>query len=251
MTGTLRITVVTACFNNADTIEKTIESVNAQTYRNVEHVFIDGGSTDATNELIYEKAREGYRLLSEQDYGIYDALNKGIFRSRGDVIGFLHADDFFANEGVLAQIALFFEDSDVQAVYGDLQYVRRSDIDKVVRNWRTKPFSFAQLKLGWMPPHPTFYVRKSWYEHIGCFDTRYHLSADYFSILQFFSDARFHAVYIPQVLVKMRLGGESNRSLKNVVQKSREDLSALRRSGVGGVGTLIAKNFRKIGQFLT
>jgi len=245
----IRISAVTACFNSAETITTTIDSVNAQSYGGIEHVFIDGGSTDATLGVIKSHAKTGHTVLSEPDNGIYDALNKGIQRATGDVVGFLHADDFFADSDVLTRIASRFEDPSVQAVYGDLQYVSQTDTTKVIRHWRTKPFTGGRLKRGWMPPHPTLYVRKSWYDTMGGFDTHYRIAADYFSMLQMFSDPAFHAVYIPEVLVRMRVGGASNRSLKNIIEKSREDYSALTRTGVGGMGTLVAKNLRKIEQF--
>ena len=165
------------------------------------------------------------------------------------MVGFLHADDFFAHDHVLEQIASGFVGADIAGVYGDLQYVSQTDTTKVIRHWKTREFSAGRLRRGWMPPHPTLYVRKSWYERIGSFDTQYRIAADYFSMLQLFGDPEFKAAYIPEMLVKMRVGGASNRSLRNIVRKSKEDLDALRRSGVGGVGTLVAKNVRKLGQF--
>ena len=154
--------------------------------------------------------------------------------------------------GELGDIARAFADPSVCAVYGDLQYVKQRDTSTVVRHWQSSPFSARRLAWGWMPPHPTLYVRREWYERIGGFDTHYRIAADYFSILQLFSQPGFKAVHLPQVLVKMRLGGASNRSLGNIVRKSREDLDALRRSRVGalgGVGALVSKNLSKIGQF--
>ena len=250
MSDSLSVSVVTACYNSARTIGTTIQSVNSQSHINIEHVFIDGGSTDATLDVIVSNARIGHTVMSESDKGIYDALNKGIGRATGDVVGFLHADDFYANDDVVDRIAGCFARPEVQAVYGYLQYVSQIDTAKVIRNWNTKPFNPGRLKRGWMPPHPTLYVREEWYEKIGGFDTNYRIAADYFSMLQFFSHPKFNAEYLPQVLVKMRVGGASNRSLKNIIQKSREDYSALKRTNVGGLGTLLAKNFRKVGQFL-
>lgn len=198
--------------------------------------------------------RNGFAVLvSEPDYGIYDALNKGIERASGDIVGFLHADDLYAHPDVLVHIAAAFEaDSSICAVFGDLQYVRREDTSAVVRHWKSSPFSAKRLAWGWMPPHPTLYVKREWYERIGGLDTRYRIAADYFSTLQMFSDSSFKAVYLPEVLVKMRLGGASNRSIKSIVRKSREDWDALKRTNVGvlgGVGALFWKNFSKLTQF--
>ena len=191
-------------------------------------------------------------LVSEHDCGIYDALNKGIARASGDIIGFLHADDLYAHPHVLTHIATaFVADSSICAVYGDLQYVRKEDANKVVRHWKTSPYSAKQLAWGWMPPHPTLYVKRDWYERIGGLDSSYSISADYFSILQMFSDPEFKAVYLSEVLVKMRSGGASNGSFKSIFRKSCEDWDALKRTNVGalgGVGALFWKNFSKLTQ---
>jgi glycosyltransferase len=235
-----------------DVVEDCLRSVAQQTWTNREHVLIDGKSSDGTLDVL-DRHRESLGVLvSELDRGIYDALNKGIAHASGDVVGFLHADDIFAGPEVLARIGAAFDDPGVCATYGDLQYVRRNDVGHVVRHWRTPPFSRRRLEWGWMPPHPTLYVRRKWYERIGGFDTRYRIAADYFSVLQLFRQPEFRAVYLPEVLVKMRLGGASNRSLGNILRKSREDLDVLRRSGVGalgGFGALAWKNVSKLGQF--
>lgn len=246
----ISISVITATWNCAATMGDCLDSVAEQNWTNREHVVIDGGSRDGTVEVLDARRSELSVLVSEPDNGIYDALNKGIARASGDVVGFLHADDVYAGPDVLAHVAEAFADPSVTAVYGDLQYVRKDDTNHVVRHWKSAPFSRRRLAWGWMPPHPTLYVRREWYERIGGFDTRYRIAADYFSILTMFSHPEFKAVYLPEVLVKMRLGGESNRSLGNILCKSREDLDALRRSGVGGMGALFWKNFSKVGQFV-
>lgn len=248
----VKISLVTATWNCAGTVADCLASVAGQSYANREHVLIDGASRDDTLRVLQAHREQLAVLLSEPDRGIYDALNKGIARASGDVIGFLHADDVFAGPDVLARVAAAFADPTVSAVYGDLQYVRKDDVSQVVRHWQSSPFSRRQLEWGWMPPHPTLYVRREWYERIGGFDARYRIAADYFSILRMFSQPDFRALYLPEVLVKMRLGGASNRSLKNIVRKSREDLDALRRAGVGafgGLGALVWKNLSKVGQF--
>lgn len=188
-------------------------------------------------------------LVSERDGGIYDALNKGIERASGDVIGFLHADDMYAHRDVLSHVAAAFSNPAVGAVYGDLQYVRQGDVSHIVRHWQSAAFNKRRLAQGWMPPHPTLYVRREWYQRIGGFDTSYRIAADYYSILQLFSQPDLNPVYLPEVMIKMRLGGASNKSLSNILRKSREDLRALQQSGAGGLGTLVRKNMSKIGQF--
>lgn len=245
----MKISVITATYNCGGTIADALRSVAEQSHSQVEHVIVDGASRDGTWETI--RALQGPNVVarSEPDRGLYDALNKGIERSTGDAIGFLHADDVFFNRDVLARIADAFGDPSVDAVYGDLQYVRRDDLTCVVRHWRSRPFDQRLLKRGWMPPHPTLYVRRSWYEQLGGFDTTYQIAADYEFILRLFTRAGLRARYIPHVLVKMRVGGISNRSLGNIVRKSAEDLRALRLHRVGGIGTLAWKNLSKVGQF--
>ena len=246
------ISVVTATWNCDQTVKECLASVSAQTYPHREHVVVDGSSTDSTMAILTAHALQLAVLKSEPDAGIYDALNKGIALARGDVVGFLHADDLYANPNVLAQIAKAFEDPAVCAVYGDLQYVSKVNTAHVVRQWRSSAFTPNGLAWGWMPAHPTLYVRREWYERIGGFDTRYRIAADYLSILQMFSQSDFKSIYLPEVLVKMRLGGESNKSLKNLMRKTAEDWRALRSTGVGalgGAGALVWKNLSKLGQF--
>ncbi|WOJ94275.1 glycosyltransferase family 2 protein [Congregibacter variabilis] len=243
------VSVITVAFNCIGTLPSTLESVKLQSLPNVEHIVIDGASTDGTTKFLEERRGQLSALISEPDDGIYDALNKGIEVSSGDVIGFLHADDVFGSNDVLTEVAEKFKDSSVQAVYGDLQYVHFDNLSSIVRHWKSGPFSRARLVRGWMPPHPTLYVRREWYERIGGFDTKYRIAADYLSILQMFSAPHFKVAYIPKVLVKMRVGGVSNRSIRNILRKSYEDYQALRETGVGGLGTLFAKNLSKLNQF--
>ena len=245
----INISVVTAVYNRRDTVGQALDSVLAQTHPAVQSVVIDGASTDGTVQLLEQyRSRLGV-FLSEPDQGLYDALNKGIRRATGDVVGFLHADDLFADEQVLARIAQAFADPQVEAVYGDLVYVRHDDVTQVVRYWRAGHFDRDALRHGWMPPHPTFYVRRSVYERFGLFDTRYRIAADYDTVLRFLAGGAIRTAYIPQVLIRMRTGGVSNRSLGNILRKSREDLEVTRRNHVGGFGTVLQKNLSKVSQF--
>ena len=250
--STLRFSVITATWNCGSTVSDCLASVLSQTYPNVEHVVIDGASEDGTLDILRTHRRQLAVLHSEPDAGIYDALNRGLQLATGDVIGFLHADDVYAFPQVLSWVADRFSDPDVDAVFGDLQYVRKDQPDKVVRNWKSSPFTRRRLAWGWMPPHPTLYVRRKWFERIGGFDTRYRIAADYDFILRLFSHGDFQAAHIPHSLVRMRTGGVSNKSLRNLLLKSREDWNALRRSGIGafgGIGALLWKNIGKLGQF--
>ena len=247
-----KVSIITATRNCAETVYHCLRSVAEQSWSLREHIVIDGASNDGTLEILEGQRDQLAVLISEPDGGIYSALNKGLSVASGEIVGFLHADDVYAGPHVLANIAAAFADPSVCGVYGDLEYVSKKHPEKVVRRWRSGLFSRRRLAWGWMPPHPTLYVRREWYERLGGFDTRYRIAADYFSILQLFSQPGFVAVYLPQVLVKMRIGGLSNGSLRNILRKSREDLDALRRLGVGawwGVGTLAWKNLSKISQF--
>lgn len=224
-----------------------------QDYANREHVIIDGASTDGTIDIVNNHIDQVAVFKSETDKGIYDALNKGIELSTGDVIGFLHADDLYHSDGVLSKIAKAFEDPSVCAVYGDLEYVARQDTNQVIRRWRSKSFRKKDLAWGWMPAHPTLYVRREWYLRIDGFDTSYRIAADYLSILKMFTQRDFKSVYVPCVLVKMRLGGVSNKSLKALMRKTREDWTALRSCGFGFGEAALAiawKNFSKFSQFV-
>jgi glycosyltransferase involved in cell wall biosynthesis len=244
------LSIVTAVFNGVETIAEAVASVRAQQGVSLEHVMLDGGSSDGTREWLTAHADYRTRLILEPDAGIYDALNKGFDRATGEVVGLLHADDLFAHERVLAKVAATFSDPEVDAVYGDLQYVRREDPAKVVRQWTSGPFTSGRLKFGWMPPHPTLFLRRSTLERLGPFNLSYRIAADYEFMLRLLKDPGYRIAYLPEVLVKMRVGGVSNRSFRNMMQKSSEDLRAMRIHGVGGLFTLAAKNLRKIPQFL-
>jgi len=179
------------------------------------------------------------------------ATGSGIQRASGEVVGFLHADDLYARDDTIATIAAAFADPSVEAIYGDLIYVDRSDTSKVIRYWRAGTCSRERLSRGWMPPHPTFYVRRAVYERLGMFDTRYRIAADYDCVVRFLFVAGIHAVYIPQVLVSMRLGGISNRSVRTILRKSREDLHIMRKHRLGHLPALLHKNLGKVSQFWT
>lgn len=245
----MKISLITAVYNHADTIAQAVQSVQTQSWPMVEHVVIDGASTDGTVQVLQSCLNERAVWVTEPDKGIYHALNKGLARATGDVIGLMHSDDFFADDHVLSRVAAAFVDPDVDAVYGDLDYVAKDDTSRIIRRWRSGEYQVAQLAYGWMPPHPTLYLRRSVIERWGGYDTRYKIAADYDAILRYFGQGHIRVAYIPHVLVKMRVGGESNRSLAKVWLKTREDYAALRRNNVGGVATLILKNVRKLGQF--
>jgi glycosyltransferase involved in cell wall biosynthesis len=247
----LHISVITAVFNRAATLGESLRSVHSQRWPEIEHIVIDGGSTDGSLAILDQHKSRIAKIVSEPDGGLYDALNKGIRQASGDVIGFMHADDEFATPHALARVAQAFEDPDVGAVYGDLVYVKKNDVSRVVRYWRAGQYQRTQLTQGWMPPHPTFYVRREVYSRFGGFDTRYRIAADYENMLRILWRGRIKAAYIPEVLVRMRVGGISNMSIFNMLHKSREDYAAMRENGIGGLQALLLKNVTKLPQFVT
>jgi glycosyltransferase involved in cell wall biosynthesis len=246
----VQISIVTAVYNRAATVGQAIQSVAAQDCGLVEHLVIDGGSTDGTLERIEQHRHPGLSVFSGPDGGIYDALNKGIARATGDVVGLLHSDDFFADARVLSRVSAAFAATGADAVYGDLQYVAADDPERVIRHWKAGAFSPVMLQRGWMPPHPTLFLRREVFDRLGDYDTSYRIAADYEAVLRWFGHGGITSTYIPEVLVRMRVGGESNRSLSRIIRKSREDYRALRTNRIGGFPTLIFKNISKIPQFL-
>ena len=246
----LKISVITSTWNCIDTIGDAIDSLVNQDYLFTELIWIDGASTDGTREyLLGRQLVKNNIFVSEPDDGLYYALNKGIKCATGDVIGFLHSDDILADTTILSKIADAFADPEVDAVYGDLIYVKKNNLMSKVRHWRSGYFTKRKLNFGWMPPHPALYLRREIYESIGLFDTQYRVAADYDYILRVFSRSNFKAKYIPKVFVRMRMGGVSNRSLVTILRKSFEDYRALRKNKIGGIASLFFKNINKLSQY--
>ena len=246
----MKISIITSVYNNQETIAEAIDSVLSQTYPNIEYIIVDGGSTDNTVNIIKSYQDRLDTFISEPDKGIYDGLNKGINLATGDVICFLHSDDLYSDNTIIEQVAKAFINSNVDSVYGDLTYVNKNDSSKVVRFWKSGGFTLKKLQYGWMPPHPTFFVKRSSYQQYGLFDTSFKIAADYDLMLRFLGKYKISTHYIPNVLIKMRVGGESNKSLKNMIRKSTEDLQAMRNNNIGGFLILIIKNLSKIKQFI-
>lgn len=227
-----QISVITVCYNSAATIEATLESVASQTCKNFEHIVVDGGSTDGTLAII-EKHRDKLAIIvSEPDQGIYDAMNKGIKVATGEIIGFLNSDDLFADETVLDQVASVFQDPSIDACYADLIYVDQVAASKVVRYWKSKPFRNGLFAEGWCPPHPTFYVRKPVYESCGRFNLEYRLAADAELMMRFLKVNKIRSVYIPHIWVKMRIGGATNKSVRNIFFQNVEIVRAAKANGI-------------------
>ncbi|OBX25534.1 glycosyltransferase [Gelidibacter algens] len=250
----MKITIITATYNSARTLEVCMDSVLQQTFKEIEYIIIDGGSTDGTLDVISSKAKNNLNIVysSEPDKGIYDALNKGIAKATGDVIGFVHSDDFLADHQVILKIAEAFETDDVDGVYGNLHYVQFDDTEKIVRNWISQPFLPKLLTRGWMPAHPTLFLKSEVYRNYGQFNLEYRIAADYDFVLRVFQQAHHKFTYLPLTITKMRVGGASNRSLKNLVQKTREDYKALITNKIGfPIKVVLHKNLSKLPQWFT
>lgn len=246
----MKISVITATYNSAETVRDTLTSIRLQDYSDIEHIIVDGRSSDGTLEIVAGFPHVA-KIVSEKDNGIYDAMNKGIELATGDVIGILNSDDIYIDHSVLSAVAKAFGDPAVMTVYADLQYVQADNLDRVKRTWITGPFRKRSFYYGWMPPHPTFFVRKEVYERTGLFNTDLRTAADYELMLRILVKYGVPAFYIPRVMVKMRAGGVSNASFGNRLRANREDRLAWKLNGLKPYFfTLYLKPLRKITQFI-
>jgi glycosyltransferase len=245
------ISIITVTYNSEQTLQKTIDSVLTQSYPNIEYIIIDGNSTDNTLNIIKEnepKFAGRMKWISEPDNGIYEAMNKGIKLTSGDIIGILNSDDAFFSPEIIAEVVNGFQITKCDVLYGDLIYQKDK---QYLRYWKSNPFRYRGLYFGWMPPHPTLYCRKEIYEKNGSFDLQFRISADYDFILRIFKNKNYHFAYLRKVLVLMNTGGISNGSFRNIMAKSKEDYIALKKNGLHfGLLIIFFKNSRKIVQFL-
>lgn len=223
----MKISIITVCFNSEQTINDTLNSVHEQKHVDVEHILVDGASKDGTLDIINRYSNVS-KLISEPDKGIYDAMNKGIKAASGDIIGTLNADDFYADSNVLQQVEMVFQDESVDACYADLVYVKEDDINHTARYWQSKDYQDGLFRSGWMPAHPTFFVRRSVYEKYGLFDQSYKIAADFELLFRFVEKNKIKTKYIHKVLVKMRLGGTTNKNIDNVITQNKEIIKTLK-----------------------
>ena len=225
------IGIVTASYNSEETITDTLDSIHSQTYQNFHHLVVDGLSSDNTINIVNQYSKKKCTVLSASDDGIYDAMNKGLLSSKGDVIGFLNSDDMYANEDALSKIATIFEDPNVDACYGDLVYVNYANT-KILRYWRSGIFKYGKFSKGWCPPHPTFYVRRSIVKKYGLFNLKYNLAADAEYMIRLLEVNKINVEYIPRILVRMRVGGATSKNLTNILKQNLEIFSALRANNI-------------------
>ena len=248
----MKVSIITVTFNSVSVINDCLNSISSQEYNNIQHIVIDGASTDGTLSILESKHSQISTLVSKPDNGIYDAMNKGIRIATGDIIGFLNSDDFYANNKVISKVVREFErDSLLDACYSDLIYVDQLKISKIVRYVKSSEFNIGLFSKGWCPPHPTFFVRRSVYERLGIFDLNYHIASDVDLMMRFLEKHKIKSKYIPEVWVKMRMGGTTNKNLKNIWLQNKEIIHSFNKNNlsVNLLKFLVFKIISRILQF--
>ena len=246
----MKISIITVAYNSENTINQTIQSILNQTYENIEYIVVDGQSTDRTVDIVRAYGSKISKFVSEPDEGIFDALNKGISMATGDIIGILNSDDELAHKNVLKNVVDLMQKENVETIYGDLKYVSPEDNSKTKRYWKSGNYKRRKFLYGWMPPHPTFYVRREVYEKYGVFDTSLSSAADYELMLRFLYKHRVSAAYNNEVMVYMKTGGKSNASLLNHITGNMEDRKAWVKNNLKSLFfTTLIKPVRKVPQF--
>jgi glycosyltransferase len=248
----MKISIVTVVRNNSANIIECLRSVQEQTHTDIEHIVVDGASTDGTTEIIRAFEPPVQKFVSEPDTGIYNALNKGIAMATGQVVGILHADDLFYDKTILGRVAEALQDPRWDACHGDLLYVAKNNTSHTIRTWKSSPYQHGMFYTGWMPAHPTLFIRREHYQRHGGFNESLQIASDYELMLRFLHTKKLTTQYIPYTFTRMRVGGASNRSLKNIFRKTREDLQAWVINGqpLRRYIAVVCKNFRKLPQFL-
>ena len=228
----MKISIITVVWNNKDTIKDAIDSVLAQTYENIEYIIIDGASSDGTVEIVKSYGNKITKFLSEKDNGLYDAMNKGIVQATGDIVGILNSDDFYIDEFVIEKVVQEFKDKEVDSLFADLVFVKPENLDKTVRYYDSSHFRPEKFAYGWMPAHPTFFVKREVYEKYGTFKLDYKIAADYEILVRFLQKYKISYTYLNQVIIKMRLGGISTNGVKSNYILNKEIIRACRENGI-------------------
>ncbi len=247
----MKISIVTVVYNNEDTIEQAILSVINQTYPDIEYILIDGQSTDNTLNIINKYKNQVSKIISEPDNGIYDAMNKGLKKCTGDLVGILNSDDFYKNQDVLSKVVKTFQEKNVDSVYGNLLYVDPENTEVVNRRWVSGEFKRSKFRYGWMPPHPTFFVKKKVYDEYGLFNLEIKSAADYEIMLRFLYKNKISTAYIDEVITIMRDGGNSNQSLRHRLKANKEDFRSWKINGIKpNLFFRFLKPMRKVKQYI-
>jgi glycosyltransferase involved in cell wall biosynthesis len=245
----MKVSIITVCFNSAETIEDTIKSVLTQDYSDVEYIIVDGGSKDSTLDIINNYLNDIYKVISEPDNGIYDAMNKGFRASNGNLIAALNSDDVYAEKSIVSRMVEFIESKDLDAAYGDLIYVDCLDTQHVKRFWQPGPYTNGAFRYGWVIPHPTFFCRKEIFEKHGYFNDKMQIAADFELMLRFIEKHQIKVGYLPKVIVKMRTGGKAN-VLRGMIQGNKEIIKSFRLNDLRlSPWFFIRKPITKISQF--
>jgi len=228
----MKITIITVSYNSVAHIEDAINSVANQDYGNIEHIVIDGNSTDGTLQILEKYSNKFGYWISEPDHGIYDAMNKGIKNATGDIIGILNSDDFYSDDHVISKIAEAFSNKKIEAVFGDLIFVDPNDLDRTVRTYSSKKWHPDRFAKGYMPAHPTFFVRSEFYKKYGLFETDYEIAADFEMLIRLLYVHKLNYSYLPMKMVKMRMGGVSSNGIKSNIILNNEIIRACRKHGI-------------------
>jgi len=228
----MKISVITVCYNSAATIGQTLKSVRDQSYKNIEHIIIDGASVDETIEVIKSEGSSIVKFVSERDCGIYDAMNKGILLATGEVVVFLNADDFYKDVNVLARVAAVMQAEELDAVYGDVEFFRPGQQDSVVRRYNSGRFTASRLGWGWMPAHPALFVRRVLFERYGMFCTDYCIAGDFEFVARVFKQPALRHRHLPESLVRMQMGGASTSGWRATLQLNREMMRACQSNNI-------------------
>jgi glycosyltransferase involved in cell wall biosynthesis len=247
----MKVSIITITYNSAETLEDTIRSVLSQDYPFIEYIIVDGASKDETMHIVNRYADKIALVISEPDKGIYDAMNKGVSCATGDVVGILNSDDFYADSSVIADIVTSLKQSNSDACYADLVYVDKENTGRVVRSWKSGEYTPGFFLRGWMPPHPTFFLKRAVYEKYGLYSLELRSSADYELMLRMVHKHGISLSYLPRVITKMRTGGQSNVTIKNRWRANKEDRLAWKMNGLQpGLFTLVRKPLSKLLQYL-
>lgn len=228
----MKVSIITVTYNSSKYIEDCINSIIRQDYKDIEYIIIDGGSTDGTVEIIEKNSQYIFKWISEEDGGMYDALNKGMRLATGDVVGILNSDDVLASADVISAIVKSFEEHNVDSLYGDLVYVDPNDLQKILRFWKGLPYKRRRFNYGWMPAHPTFYVRRELIEKYGGYESHYYTAADFEFMARYLYRFRISSYYLPKLIVKMRAGGASNESIYSRLRANRRDYLAMKKNKI-------------------
>ena len=246
----MKISIITTSYNSQETIFETLKSVNSQSYNNIEHIIVDGESSDRTLEIV-DRFDHVAQIISERDSGVYEAMNKGIRASSGDIIGFLNSDDYFFSNDIMKEYADGFRSLSNKIIFGDLQFISR-DNKRRIRSWVSSEFSNQKINFGWIPPHPTFYARKELFDNYGGFDESLRFAADYDLMIRFLKVFPENNLYLKGYKVNMRYGGETTKNLINIYLGNKEIISSLRKNGFKVSAFFLIKKFiYKISQFFT